>query len=248
MVLPLGDSHRTSITPVATYTLIALNLVVYLGQVYLGTRFTTSYAATPWEILHAIDLPGGIAELEAQGIEQGGVAIPVWLTLFTSLFLHGSPLHVAGNMLYLWIFGDNVEEVLGTLRYVAVYLACGLVGNLAMVTLAPDSLVPILGASGSVAGIMGAYLIWFPHHRVRVLFIRIIVEIPAVWVIVSWIAIQAVLGLADRASAGEIAYVAHLGGALLGIAVGLLYRDRARPFETPDWMRLRRVRDPEPGS
>ncbi len=99
---------------------------------------------------------------------------PVWLTLFTAMFLHGSPLHLAGNMLYLWIFGDNVEEVLGTVRYVVVYLACGLVG-----TLAPDRGQPRLGdpdpgASGAIAGVMGAYVVWFPHNQVRVLVFRFI--------------------------------------------------------------------------
>ncbi len=246
MVLPLGDSEKTCITPIVTYSLIGLNVVVYLLQLVEGPRFTTAYAATPWEIFHAIDLPAGLPELEEQGIAQSTAVLPIWMTMLTSLFLHGSPLHVAGNMLYLWIFGDNVEEVLGALRYLAVYLACGLLGTLVQMTLDPTSLVPIFGASGSVAGVMGAYLIWFPNHRVRVLFIRVVVEIPALWVIGSWIALQAVRGLAEQGVTSGVAYAAHLGGALLGIAVGLTFRDRARPFETPAWARLRRSSAVEP--
>lgn len=230
MVLPLGDAEKTEIVPVANYALIAANVAMYLFQLRAGPTFTTSFAATPFEITHNIDLPD-LPELAQRGIRQGLIGVPTWLTLFTAMFLHGGPLHLAGNMLYLWIFGDNVEEVLGTVRYLLAYLACGVAGSLAQILANPDSPVPTLGASGAVAGVMGMYLAWFPRHRVRVLLLRVIVEVPALWVIGSWIAIQLVRGyesLGAESAAGGVAYLAHVGGAGAGLAVAWLYRERAR--------------------
>jgi len=159
------------------------------------------------------------------------VPFPIWLTLFTSMFLHGSPLHLAGNMLYLWIFGDNVEEVLGTLGYLLAYLACGLVGTLLQIAVNPDSLIPTLGASGAIAGIMGAYLVWFPHNQVRVLILRIVAQMPALYVIGAWILLQLLQGVGsvDRlGESGGVAYLAHLGGAATGILIAFLFASRAR--------------------
>ena len=110
------------------------------------------------------------------------------------MFLHGSWMHLIGNMLYLWIVGDNVEEVLGSVRYMIVYLACGLVGSLAQIAAGPDSVIPTLGASGAIAGIMGAYVIWFPHNQIRVLLFRFITVLPAVVVIGGWIAASDLAG------------------------------------------------------
>ena len=151
--------------------------------------------------------------------------------MFTAMFLHGSMLHLAGNMLYLWIFGDNVEEVLGTVRYVLVYLACGLVGTVAQIAASPDSLIPTLGASGAIAGVMGAYVVWFPHNRVRVLVFRFIFEMPALIVVGGWILLQVWEGVGSlglQNQAGGVAYLAHVGGAATGIFVAWLYDDRAQ--------------------
>jgi rhomboid family protein len=154
--------------------------------------------------------------------------------MLTAMFLHGSPLHLAGNMLYLWIFGDNVEEVLGTVRYVIVYLACGLMGTVLQVAANPDSLIPTLGASGAIAGVMGAYVVWFPHNQVRVLVFRFITHLPAYIVIGGWILIQIWEGVGSVGRLGEVggvAYLAHVGGAATGIIVALLFSDRARQHE-----------------
>jgi membrane associated rhomboid family serine protease len=247
MVLPLGDSEPTRIVPVATYLLIAANVVMYLLQLDLGDRFTTAYAATPFEITHNEDIPApfvlplpgdenpldlpGRREMAERVIPQAPVPFPVWLTLLTAMFLHGSPLHLAGNMLFLWIYGDNVEEVLGSIRYVIVYLCCGLAASLAQVAASPDSLIPTLGASGAIAGIMGIYLIWFPYNRVRVLFLNVIAEVPAVLVIGLWIAFQIWNGagsIRQLGQVGGVAYLAHIGGAAAGVAVALLFADDAR--------------------
>jgi membrane associated rhomboid family serine protease len=259
MVIPLGDLEKTQIVPIATYVLIALNVVGYLYQQGQDESFTVAYAATPFEIAHNVDLdrpfvlplpadedpldlPGRVDLPPARVIPQAPVPFPVWLTLVTAMFLHGSPLHLAGNMLYLWIFGDNVEEVLGTVRYVLVYLACGLAGSLAQIAAAPDSFIPTLGASGAIAGLMGLYLVWFPYNRVRVLLFRFITEVPAVVVIGLWIVLQVWSGLGSIGQLGEVggvAYLAHIGGAATGIVVAFLFQDLARdrlPIPpSPDW-------------
>jgi membrane associated rhomboid family serine protease len=251
MVLPLGDSEPTRIVPWATYTLIALNLVIYLAQLRLGDEFTAAFAATPYEISHDEDIdqpfqlrvpvgedPLGRVTMVERVVPQGPVPFPVWLTLFTSMFLHGSPLHLAGNMLFLWIFGDNVEEVLGSIRYVIVYLCCGLAASLAQILPNPDSYVPTLGASGAIAGIMGAYLVWFPHNLVRVLVFRVIIAVPA-WVVIGlWIAFQIWRGIGSLGHLGQVggvAYLAHVGGAVVGIAVAFLFQDRALALGQPSW-------------
>lgn len=247
MVIPLGDLEKTRIIPWATYVLIALNVVMYVVQRERGESFTVAYAATPFEIVHNVDIlqpkvlgfPGdenplalpGRVDLQRRVIDHAPWPHPIWLTLFTAMFLHGSPLHLAGNMLYLWIFGDNVEEVLGSIRYVVVYLACGLVGSILQIAASPDSFIPTLGASGAIAGVMGAYVIWFPHNRVRVLVFRFITEMPAVLVIGLWIVMQVWEGVGSIGRLGEVggvAYLAHVGGALTGIFVAFLFRDRAR--------------------
>jgi membrane associated rhomboid family serine protease len=252
MVLPLGDLEKTRIIPLATYGLIALNVVMYLVQLQEGLSFTTALAATPFEITHWHDIehpfilpadgahdplegpvPGRV-ELGQHLIPHAPAPFPVLLTLLTSLFLHGSPLHLAGNMLYLWIFGDNVEEVLGTIRYLLVYLACGVMGTLLQIAANPDSMIPTLGASGAIAGVMGAYVIWFPHNQVRVLFLRFITVMPAALVIGLWILLQLWLGFGSIGQLGEVggvAYLAHVGGAATGIFVAYLFRDRARQIE-----------------
>jgi membrane associated rhomboid family serine protease len=259
MVLPLGDLHPTRITPVVTYTLIAINVVVFLLQEARGDRFTMAYACTPWEITHNEDIeapivkparvlrvqdprdPTGrrIIEVErpAVAIPHAPTPIPIWMTLFTAMFLHGGWMHLIGNMLYLWIVGDNVEEVLGSVRYVIVYLACGLIGSLAQIAASPNSLIPTLGASGAIAGIMGAYVIWFPHNQIRVLVFRFITVLPAVIVIGGWIVLQIYLGAGSFGKEGEsggVAYLAHVGGALTGIFVGFLFYNRAQYIKAMD--------------
>ncbi|MFO0907269.1 MAG: rhomboid family intramembrane serine protease [Isosphaeraceae bacterium] len=244
MVLPLGDLEKTRIVPIATYVLIALNVVLYLVELDRGDDFQVAYAATPYEITHNVDLVGPVPlpvaadanPLEAgppREILQAPGPSPIWLTLFTAMFLHGSPLHLAGNMLYLWIFGDNVEEVLGSIRYVLVYLACGLMGSLLQIAAAPNSVIPTLGASGAIAGIMGIYVIWFPHNRIRVLVFRFITEMPALVVIGLWILMQLWEGVGGLAEVGEprgVAYLAHLGGAITGILAAFIFQNEITRF------------------
>jgi membrane associated rhomboid family serine protease len=259
MVLPLGDMQPTRITPVVTYALILINVVMFLIQTDRGDSFTMALAATPWEITHNEDIEEPVArnpkvvriqdprnpfgdrvvQVDAGPavIPHAPSPVPVWLTLITSMFLHGGLMHLVGNMLYLWIVGDNVEEVLGPVRYLIVYLACGLAGSLAQVAAAPDSLIPTLGASGAIAGIMGAYVVWFPHNQIRVLVFRFITVLPALVVIGGWIALQIYLGSQAFGKVGEsggVAYLAHVGGAIAGIIVAFLFYDRAQYVRAMD--------------
>jgi membrane associated rhomboid family serine protease len=247
MVMPLGDLHPTRIVPVVNYGIIAACVLMFVVQTTQPEAFTVAYAATPYEITRNVDLDvpvvlaREVATQDAQGryrlqtreelIPQGPVPFPVWLTLVTSIFLHGGFLHLAGNMLYLWIFGDNVEEVLGHGRYLVVYLVCGLAASLAQIAMNPSSLIPTLGASGAIAGVMGMYLVWFPHNQVRVLVVRVITVMPALLVIGLWILMQLILGMGELDQIGEgggVAYAAHVGGAVAGIIFGVIYRDRSR--------------------
>jgi membrane associated rhomboid family serine protease len=249
MVLPLGDLERTRITPYVTYALIALNVVMFLFQESRGDHLM-ALACTPWEITHNEDIdepvpivrrvpdpddPTGRREIKVhrQGevIPHAAAPVPVWMTLLTAMFLHGGWLHLLGNMLYLWIVGDNVEEVLGPVLYTIVYLACGLMGSLAQIAANPNSMIPTLGASGAIAGIMGAYVIWFPNHQMRVLVFRFITVLPAALVIGGWIVLQAVLGSGSFSKAGEsggVAYLAHVGGAVTGIIAAFVFYQRAQ--------------------
>jgi membrane associated rhomboid family serine protease len=246
MVFPLGDLQRTQIVPYVTYTLIAINVIVFLVQQQNGDEFTLAFAATPYEITHNEDIRQPLEREVAVLVrdhfgdvhqERRIVArphypcpIPVRLTLLTSMFLHANWLHLLGNMLYLWIVGDNVEEVLGSYLYLICYLACGLVGSLAQILASPESLTPTLGASGAIAGMMGAYVIWFPYHQIRVLVFRFITVLPAIIVIGGWIALQIWLGAGSfgRGESGGVAYLAHVGGAVTGIFVALLFFEDAR--------------------
>ena len=185
MVMPLGDEQPTKIVPIVNYAIIALNVLFFFVQQSQPEAFTIAYSATPYEITHNLDIKqpvifnhevavqdaAGRVHLrpEEETIPQAAVPFPVWFTLVTSMFMHGGFAHLGRNMLYLWIFGDNVEEVLGRVRYLLVYLSCGLSASVAHIALAPDSLIPSLGASGAIAGVMGMYLIWFPQNQVRVL-------------------------------------------------------------------------------
>src|SRR5207244_2392705 len=211
--------------PIVTYTLIALNVVVFLLQQERGEEFTRAYSMTPWEVSHNEDLKqplvrpvqvvvrdrfGGFhLEERPAAIEHFPCPIPIRWTLLTSMFLHGSWMHLLGNMLYLWIVGDDVEEVLGPVRYLIVYLACGLMGSLAQIAANPQSEIPTLGASGAIAGIMGAYVVWFPHNQIRVLVFRFITVLPAVVVIGGWIALQIWMGAGAFHRGGDTGGVAY---------------------------------------
>jgi len=219
-VIPLRDDNPTRRFPAVTLALIAANMAVFVVQLLLprwGLTLEGWYylaGARPYELTHQMDLP------------PFGY-FPWWATLFTALFVHGGWLHLLFNMLYLWIFGNNVEDAMTRPRFVGFYVVCGLVATTAQVLVAPGSDVPIIGASGAIAGVLGAYLVLFPRARVLTVVPLLIVfpvfEVPA-WVLLAiWFVVQAVSGLQSLGS-GEagVAFFAHLGGFVAGMGLALL--------------------------
>src|SRR5512135_1147033 len=218
MLLPLRDDNPTSRFPYVTVALIAANVLVFLTQ-----------AVTPHGLEQAAvrfgAIPYAITHFRTVAVEGG---LPPLLTLLTSLFLHGSLLHLGGNMLYLWIFGNNIEDVLGPVRFVLFYLAAGMAAALTQVLAMPGSRVPMIGASGAIAGVLGAYMIVFPRARVKTLlflFIYVtVVPLPAGLFLAFWFALQ----LLNVGLGGGVAWFAHIGGFLTGIVLILVGRPRDR--------------------
>ena len=233
MVMPLGDDDLDRRrTPYVTFALIAINIVVWLLELSGGERFINGYSAIPFEITHNTDLVGN------QSVDVGGQSItipmypgptPIYLTLLTSMFMHASWMHIIGNMLYLWIFGDNIEDRLGHVKFLIFYLVCGFAASAAHIIFSANSVIPGLGASGAIAGVLGAYLILFPKRNVRVLFARQIVNMPAFMVLGLWIALQifSQIGVSGGQASG-VAYLAHIGGFFAGVILIFLFGGRAR--------------------
>jgi membrane associated rhomboid family serine protease len=207
-MFPIGDddtSRRT--TPVVTYALIALNLLFFFVELNGGDPFIQQWSVVPRRLLAnpAVDFP----------------------TIFTSMFMHAGWLHLGGNMLYLWIFGDNVEDSFGHLKFLVFYLLCGVAATAAQLAFSAGSSVPNLGASGAIAGVLGAYIILFPRGQVRVLMGRGVIPMPALVVIGLWIVLQFVSGIgsiSNTAETGGVAYMAHIGGFVAGFVLTFLFR------------------------
>ncbi|MFT3947631.1 MAG: rhomboid family intramembrane serine protease [Agriterribacter sp.] len=232
MLLPIGDdnSDRT-ITPFINYLLIALNILVFIFLQGGGANlhFTYAFSTVPAEILTGTDIitqpqlivdPNTGREFEMPGLQPTPVS--VYLTLITSMFMHGGWVHLAGNMLYLWIFGDNIENRIGHFRYLVFYLLCGVIASLSHVfsvlLLQQNSLTPSLGASGAISGVLGAYLLLFPTRRVHAFFFIFRVSVPAVLALGLWIVFQVMsgLGMLGGEDGGGVAYAAHIGGFIAG--------------------------------
>ncbi len=232
-MIPLSDddSDRKA-TPFINYLFIIANIVVFVFYQKLGSdiSFTYSYSTVPAEILSGHDIitlptvvhdPISGNEVTIPGL--GVTALPVWLTLITSMFMHGGIGHLAGNMLYLWIFGDNLEDKLGHIRYFVFYILCGVIASLSHVfsdyLFAENHLIPSLGASGAISGVMGGYLLLFPTRRVTVFFIFTFLSVPAYIVLGSWIFLQVAngTGFLGGSEASGIAYAAHIGGFIAGL-------------------------------
>ena len=211
-MLPVGDdnsSRRTS--PIITYALIALNVVVFLVELNGGDTFINKWAFVPSRF--------------------AGTPGSEFVTVFSSMFMHAGWLHLLGNMLYLWIFGDNVEDRLGHARYLVFYLLCGVAATFAQYFFSLGSDVPNLGASGAIAGVLGAYIIMFPGERVRVLVGGGVVQMSALVVIGFWIVLQVVSSLStftasSQTGGGGVAYMAHVGGFIAGIVLTFILGGR----------------------
>lgn len=211
-MFPIGDddSARRSV-PIVTYGLILLNVLIFLMELSAGDQFIVNWSIVPRRLLAnpAGDFP----------------------TLFTSMFMHGGWMHLFGNMLYLWIFGDNVEDALGHVKYLFFYLLCGLAADAAQIAVGPNSNIPNLGASGAIAGVLAGYLVLFPRGQVRVLMGYGVIPMPALVVIGIWFVLQFVSGIGSitaAADTGGVAYMAHIGGFVTGLVLAFILRSTTR--------------------
>lgn len=238
-MIPIGDEDTGDqrVIPYINLAIIAINIVVFLYQL-VDPNFTNGYSAVPAEITSGKDIVGQFLLVAPDGtsvvIDEAPGPMPIWLTLLTSIFMHGGWLHIGGNMLFLFIFGDNIERAYGHIKYLVFYLVCGIIASLAHVLSQPDSIIPSLGASGAISGVLAAYLVLFPTNRVKVLltlgfiFLRPIM-VPAVVMIGLWALLQFVNGLGAIAVSQQtsgVAYWAHIGGFIAGALITLL----AKPF------------------
>ena len=224
-MIPLHDDNPTRRLPVATVVLIAVNVAVFAFQLTLPRHgltvegFFLRAGLVPYEVVNRVDVP-------PDGL------VPVWATVFTSMFIHGGWLHIIFNMLYLWIFGNNVEDRMGRARFVAFYLLCGVAAAAVQVVVRPDSLVPMIGASGAVSGVLGAYILLFPRAQVLTVITLVIffpiVMVPAWVLLLAWFALNLLEAATTIGAETGVAYFAHVGGFAAGLVLVWLFA-RRRP-------------------
>ena len=232
-MLPIGDENtRGGPLPLANWLFIALNVLAFLLEMGQPSpralqSFITAWGVVPREYAAGHDMPPLIP-------------LPFWVTLLTSMFLHGGWGHILGNMLYLWIFGDNLERVMGHLRYAFFYIVCGIAAGLAHILFNTASVVPSVGASGAISGVLGGYLLLFPRNRVRVMTWGGVTAVPAWLSLGLWIVIQFVNGFGSMArtdETGGVAYMAHIGGFLAGLVLVKLFAAGRTPSRPADYGR-----------
>lgn len=229
-MIPIRDENQKKTFPVFVILILLINTAVFVYQWILGNQteaILMKWGAIPWEILHFQDVP-----YQEEVFKTG---YPNILTLFTSMFIHGGILHFLGNMLYLWIFGDNIEALTGHVRFFFFYLICGLAASVTHVAFDPNSTVPMVGASGAISGVLGAYLVRFPKAKIHVLFFLFIfiqvIRIPAVIVLGFWFIMQLFNGwgaLQTESMGGGVAWFAHVGGFIAGIILIFFFEKKGR--------------------
>jgi membrane associated rhomboid family serine protease len=226
-VIPLHDDNPTERTPIVTMTIIAVCVLVFFYQASLppriGEAFVFQYGAIPSVVFGQAALPDEVA------------AVPAVLTLVTSMFLHGGWLHLIGNMLYLWIFGNNIEDAMGHARFILFYLLCGTLAALSHAATEPSSQIPMVGASGAISAVLGAYLLLFPHAHVLVLLPGIgITRVAAGFVLMMWFITQLISGgMTMGTKGGGVAFFAHIGGFVAGMALIALFKRPEVRFFSP---------------
>jgi membrane associated rhomboid family serine protease len=232
MVIPLDDDNPTTTRPYVTVGILGACVIVYVWQHLLLSRVGAQQAAYMFGLVPAVltgreTLPDEIA------------VVPAWATVLTSMFMHGGFWHLAGNMLYLWIFGNNIEDAMGHRRFLLFYLLCGVAAVFAQVLPNPGSTVPMVGASGAISGVLGAYMLLYPRARVLLglplgFLILQLGRFPAIWVLASWFAMQLVMGFmsspAPGNSEGGIAFGAHIGGFIAGLLLVAFFKQRHVPL------------------
>ncbi|HDL85330.1 MAG TPA: rhomboid family intramembrane serine protease [Candidatus Acetothermia bacterium] len=263
-MIPLRDYTKSRTFPAVTVTLIIINLLVFSYQLTKSSQETLTLNVSSWQAYHMnfADLKRPVSyvrispreeflfsygfipgELLARVDLPPRIPFPLWVTLFTAMFIHGGLLHILGNMLYLWIFGDNVEDAMGHGKFLAFYLLCGLIATATQSAISPHSAIPQIGASGAIAGVLAAYFMLYPYSRVLTLipiffFIRLI-RIPAAILLGFWFMFQVISGAgAIGASGGGVAFFAHIGGFIAGGLLVFAFRRRGIPVVL--WEAIRR--------
>jgi Uncharacterized membrane protein (homolog of Drosophila rhomboid) len=226
-MFPIGDdnSDRT-ITPVINYLFIGINILVFVFLQGFGTneQFSYAFSLVPKEITTGVDLVSpqivrdGLTGQSAR-IPQYATPFPVYFNFLTSMFMHGSIMHIFGNMLFLWVFGDNLENLLGHIRFAVFYIACGIAAAFAQILTDTNSVIPMLGASGAISGVLGGYILLFPQRRVRAIIFNFLTEVPAFIAVGIWIVYQLIAGYMTPAGTGGVAYAAHIGGFFAGLVL-----------------------------
>lgn len=231
MLFPIGDDDRELSGPAkVTWTIFAANVLLFIYQM-MNPEFTNGWSVVPYEITHGEDLTSPVrltAGSQYIDIPQGPGPPIIYLTVLSAMFMHAGFAHIFGNLLYLWIFGDNVEHRFGAGIFLLLYLVSGITGTVAQIVIEPDSVVPNLGASGAISGVLGAYLVLFPRNRVHAIFFFTVVSVPAILVIGLWIAFQLISGwgvMTAGPQIGGVAYGAHVGGFVAGALCALVLRN-----------------------
>ena len=242
-MFPLSDDNSDRrITPWVNYIIIAINVLVFVFFQELGTNeaFNNAFSVIPDEIARGQDFVGPLTIVDhARGLKEQithyATPVSVYLTLFTSMFMHGGFAHIGGNMLYLWIFGDNLEDLMGHFKYLIFYLLCGVVASLSHVfcteALQLNGMIPSLGASGAISGVLGGYILLFPNRRVTVFFLRTLMHVPAYVALGFWIVLQVADSsglLGGSPESAGVAYAAHIGGFVAGLALVKLFAQETR--------------------
>jgi membrane associated rhomboid family serine protease len=225
-MFPIGDdnSDRT-ITPFVNYAFIGINILVFVLLQGIGGNDAFSYAFSlvPKEVTTGVDITGIQIVRDSLGntgeVQHYATPLPVYFNFLSSMFMHGDIMHIFGNMLFLWIFGDNLENLLGHIRFAAFYIICGLAAAFAQIVMDTDSIIPMLGASGAISGVLGGYVLLFPQRQVRALIFNFLTTVPAFVAIGIWIGYQLIVGYLTPAGTGGVAYAAHIGGFIAGVAL-----------------------------
>ena len=226
-MFPIGDDNSDRrIQPIVNYAIIALNILVFVFFQGLGNNdhFTYAFSLVPREITTGIDLTGlQIIRDSVTGqtgeIQNYAAPLGVYFNILSSMFMHGNFMHIFGNMLFLWVFGDNIENRLGHLRYGIFYLVCGFAAALGQIFMDTNSIIPMLGASGAISGVLGGYLLLFPKRQIRAVIFNFLTTVPAYVALGIWIIYQIVSGYFTSVGTGGVAYAAHVGGFVAGLAL-----------------------------
>ncbi|HVF46080.1 MAG TPA: rhomboid family intramembrane serine protease [Pyrinomonadaceae bacterium] len=225
-MFPIGDdnSDRT-ITPFVNYAFIGINVLVFLLLQQLGSNeaFTYAFSLVPKEVTTGIDIVGSTPISDAFGntgvVQHSDTPLPVYFNFLSSMFMHGDIMHIFGNMMFLFVFGDNLENLLGHIRYGVFYIVCGFAAAISQILMDSGSIIPMLGASGAVSGVLGGYILLFPQRQVRAVIFHFLTTVPAFVALGLWIVYQVVLGYLSSSATGGVAYAAHIGGFIAGLAL-----------------------------